>query len=278
MDKLLAVTSGVGQPLRPEDWSFIQNATKEALTALVIGLMGHTGSCVIHGLVVVDGDGTRNVTEGVIFINDELFYVPAKSVTDAGELWLLYLTPDITTDESRTFKDAIARDVWEYRRYKIGYGTSIPSGSIAFPGANLLTWITQYVIAYVPLPPAQLVKTYTISHSSASLNMSQVLIPAMGAGTAIKVLSITARISPLTPLQAGIQTLDVFYLADENSASVGSYSNEFIESTTAKMCDMTAAPEQIFVNSPVLVQLSEATPPTGSATIKFTCFYVVIPV
>ena len=42
MDKLLAVTTGIGQPLRPEDWEFIQNKTKEALGAIVTGLMGHT--------------------------------------------------------------------------------------------------------------------------------------------------------------------------------------------------------------------------------------------
>ncbi len=276
MDKLLAVTEGIGQPLRPEDWEFIQNATKQGIKALVNGLMGQPGNCIVAGLVVTFGDGTISVSEGVVFINDELFYVPARTLALQTELWSLFLTPDITTGESRTFKDTVARHVYEYRHYSVGYATSIPSGSMAFPGANLMTWITSQVVSHVPAPPAQLLKSCSITYAASLLNTAQTLIPAPGAGTAVKVVSISAHISPSTPINAGDRELNVMYIADEVYASIGTFPNSFIESATGKLQDMTPTPGEIYINTPVQVGLTGTGTLTGSANIKFHCFYVII--
>ena len=275
MNRLKAITGG--QPLRSDDWSFIQDATADALSALVVGLKGSTGACIITGLGVTFGDGTVDVGEGVIFINGELFYVPSVRFDSHGETWIVYLTPNITTGESRTFRDTLTHDVYEYRQYAAGYGSSIPSGSIPFPGADILTLITSEVVSHVPAPPSQLLKYATVTYPVSSLNVAQPIIPAPGTGKAIKVISLSAWISPLSTISAGTQWLKIGYYYDDGSSSIGTFPHSFVVSAAAKMSDMIPAPSDITANQAVQVQLSDGTSPTsGSATIKFHCFYVII--
>ncbi len=275
MNRLKAITGG--QPLRSDDWSFIQDATADALSALVVGLKRSTGTCIITGLGVTFGDGTVDVGEGVVFINDELFYVPATRFDYHDETWSVYLTPNITTGESRTFRDTLTHDVYEYRQYAAGYGASIPSGSIPFPGADILTLITSEVVSHVPAPPSQLLKYATVTYPVSSLTAPQSIIPAPGTGKAIKVISLSAWISPLSAIAAGTQWLNIAYYYDDGSASIGTFPHSFVVSAAAKMSDMVPAPADISVNQAVQVQLSSGAAPTsGSASIKFHCFYVII--
>jgi hypothetical protein len=277
MDKLLAVTTGIGQPLRPEDWEFIQNKTKEALGAIVTGLMGHTGTCIITGLVPTAGDGTMSVTAGILFIDNELFYVPAAFLSGYTETQSLYLVPDITTTELRTFKDLSDHDVYESRQYAVELASSCPPGGIPFPALNLLSMVTQEVVSHVPAPAAQLLKYATVTYAVSELHNARTLVTAQGAGTAIKVVSISAWIVPTSTVNVGVQNLDVMYLTDELHAHIGSFPNNFIESATSKMQDMLPEPSEMYVNNSVHVQLSSGTAlNTGSANIKFHIYYVVI--
>ena len=274
MNRLRAITGG--QPLRSDDWSFIQDATADAMSALVVGLKGSTGACIITGLGVTFGDETVDVSEGVVFVNNELFFVPSARFDYHDETWRVYLTPNITTGESRNFRDTLTHDVYEYRQYVAGYGASIPSGSIPFTG-DLRTLITSYVLDHVPAPPSQLLKYATVTYPVSSLYVSQPIIYSPGSGKAIKVISMSAWISPLSTINVGIQDLIIAYIGDDTTASIGTFPNSFIESPAPKMRDMLPAPTDIYASQDVQVRLSGSTAPTsGSATIKFHCFYVII--
>lgn len=275
MNRLLAIAGG--QPLRSNDWDFIQDATEDTIKSIVKGLIGTTGTIIITGLQVVIGDGDISVSDGYLYKDDEIFYVPAATFTDHGELWSLYLTQNITTGESRTFKDTSTHNVYEYRQYAVGYASALPDGAIAFPGTNLLGLITSHVLSQVPAAPSQLLKLTTVTYSVASLATAQVLMAAPGAGKAIKVISLSCWLSPTTPLNVGAQDLNVAYYDDESSSILGTFPNSFIESTTAKLRDMTETPADMYVNQAVQAQLSAgAVPVSGSGTIKFHCYYVII--
>ena len=275
MDRLLAIAGG--QKLKAEDWGFIQDANEDTFKSIVKGLVGNSTSIIITGLIAIIGDGVINVSDGYLFKDDEIFYVPSATFTDHGETWFLYLTPDITTGELRTFKDTSTHNVYEYRHYNIGYAASIPSGSVGFPGSNLLGLITNHVVAQVPAPPAQLVKYISTLYAVSVLNNAQILIPAPGVGIAVKVIGITAWLSPISTLNVGAQDLNVSYIDDDRHASIGSFPNSFVESNIAKMRDMTLAPDDIYLNQAVKIQLSlGAAVTSGSGSIRFHCFYVLI--
>jgi hypothetical protein len=274
MDRLLAIAGG--QPLRSNDWDFIQDATAETIAALVGGLMGTTGACIVKGLVITVGDGEIAVSEGVLFKDAELFYVPSVLFEDHGETWSLYLTPSTTTGETRTFKDSSTHNVYQYRRYAVGYAASIPGGSIPFPGSNLLGLITQHVLGYVPAIPTQYVKYRTVSYASSALDQVVTLIPAAGVGKVIKVISIAAKINPVTPLNVADQNLNLFYGTDNTEIGVGIFPTSFLEATGEYVYDMLPSSLAMYKNQPVSAQLSAEDAPTGIANIQFYCFYVVI--
>lgn len=147
MNRLLAIVGG--QPLRSDDWAFIQDATVETIKALVEGLNGSTGACIVTGLEVTYEGDVVYVTEGVVFDGDEPCYVPSFS-HEVVEGHLLYLTLNYTTDEQRTFKDTTTHNVYGYNRYLTGYAASVPSGSIAIASlSNIRDSIKDYVISAV---------------------------------------------------------------------------------------------------------------------------------
>lgn len=287
MDKLLAVSEGVGQPLRPEDWEFIQDATVETIKNLVNGLAGVAANYIITGLEVTYHSEHVYVAEGVIFDGQELCYVPAASFDVVGAMddspgignYLLYLTPNNTTGESRTFKDTTDHDVWGYNRYVTGYAASVPSGSMALASLeNILDVITAHVIAAIPPSPAGVEIMYIRKVFDASfLDQAQVVLPRPGVGKVTKVISMSARVDPATTLEVGSQNLNVFYGIDVTDVGIGSFPNNFLEASTETNYDMVPNPGQMFENEYVSIGLSgETQPSSGSANIIIYCLYKVI--
>lgn len=132
MDKLIAYPSALGQPLRPEDWALIQDVEKELLKALLDGILPGTATFLLSGVTVSgEGTGTVVVSEGYIYTSGEIFYVPTASFTENTSK-ILFVEQEITTGENRIFKDASTHDVYEYRRYVVGYETVVPEGAIRF--------------------------------------------------------------------------------------------------------------------------------------------------
>ena len=139
MDKLTAWPYAIGQPLRPEDWQLIQEATKVALADIIKGLSSEA-SIILWGLNKTVNAGVVHVTEGAIYTDGEVFYVPAAEF-NTGEEWDLYLQANFTTEESRSFKDTSQRDVWQRRRFEVGItltGT-YPPGALIFDDLRLLS-------------------------------------------------------------------------------------------------------------------------------------------
>lgn len=130
MDKLIALPYQLGQPLRPEDWDLIQGATKGALSD-VIKAFTATESVILWGLTVSSQGGQFTVTEGAIYTDREIFYVPGATFTTSVEKQI-YLQSNITEEESRTFKDTSTHNVWQLRAYQLGYAVTIPQGAIAY--------------------------------------------------------------------------------------------------------------------------------------------------
>lgn len=287
MDKLLSVAEGVGQPLRPEDWAFLQNAEREALKSILMGL--NTNLCVLHGLEVAIVGSNIEISDGVIFDGDELCYVPSAIFEYHGETlgdlmvgtgdWLLYLSQDISTGENRTFKDASTHDVWQYRRYAIGYAETVPTGDLQFNTIKrLIDLISNYVADH--LPPAATgvdIKERKKVFTSDELDQVQILVPAPGAGKVIQVLSISCKNTVTTPLDAGSQMLNVTYGDDPTTFAVGRFPNTFLESLTTSVCECTYVQNRQEENMNLVAAYSgETRPSAGSSTFTFIVIYKII--
>ena len=287
MDKLLAVSAGVGQPLRPEDWEFIQNATVETIKNLVNGLAGVPGNYIITGLNITYDSTHIYVAEGIFFDGQEFCYVPAANYTIQGGLddnpltegYKLYLTPDNTTGELRTFKDTTTHNVRGYNRYATGYAAAVPSGSIEMTSLeNILDVITAHVIEAIPPAPASVDLMYLRKVFSAdSLEQWQIVIPRPGIGKVTQVISMSARVDPAVQLEVGGQSLNVFYGDDVTEIGIGSFPNNFLEEPVATIYDMVPNPGQMYENEYVSIGLSGETGRTaGSANIIIYCLYKII--
>jgi hypothetical protein len=274
MNRLLGFDGG--QQLQAEDWVFIQDATEDTIKAIIKGL-GATAPVIVSGMVVTIADGNVTVTEGYLFKDDEIFYVPAAIFVDLGESYTLNLAPNITTGEARTFKDTSTHNVYQYRRYIAGYSSSFVAGTIPFPASNILGLITQHVLGFVPVTPVQYVKYRTVIFAASALDQPVTLIPAPGLSQAILVSSIAAKITPTSTLDVGEQELDIFYGTDNTEVGVGIIPNAFLTSTTQTLYRMDPIDQAMYKNQPISAQLSgEEAPSSGIASIQFYCYYIVI--
>ncbi|MCX6281468.1 MAG: hypothetical protein NTU51_05870 [Bacteroidetes bacterium] len=160
MDRLLSL--GGAQPLRSADWELIQNVEKALLKAILTGLLPEETSFIVCGMVLTVNTNV-DVTEGWFFDGDEICYVPASSFVAHDEGYGLYLVPDITTSENRTFKDTTTHNVWELRRYEMAYESSQPGGSIAFNSIPLIGKLTSLILSQITLN-SNLLNLYTLSY------------------------------------------------------------------------------------------------------------------
>jgi hypothetical protein len=284
MKRLLALPGG--QPLRSNDWAFIQDAAAEAIAALIVGLKGTAGPCIVSGLEIEFPVGTSLVTvsAGVLFDGTKLCSCPSASFTWVGgeqtdgsgsSGHYLFFTPNTTTEQPRNFKDSTVHNVWQHNDYVIGYADAIPSGSLAFP-VRLLDMLTEHILDNAPDPPEDTVLYCRKSFSSANLHQNQFILQAPGSGKAIQVVSFSARIVPISQMNVGDQTLKVFYDTDPDEANIGLFTNGFLETGTASMQYLSPSGE-ILDNKPVSLAFSGLTQPSaGSATIIVYCIYKII--
>ena len=141
MDRLLNITGG--QPLKVEDWELMQDQVKKTTAAIILSLMQEP-ACILTGMVFTDGT-TIYVSEGYVFDTDEVYYVPSVSFTKDTHK-TLYVIPDFSTTENRTFHDTTTHDVYGYRRYKIVYQTTDPGTGYAYNDlSTLLSLLLEYI-------------------------------------------------------------------------------------------------------------------------------------
>lgn len=287
MNKLLTVLTGVGQPLRPEDWEFIQNANLEVIKSIMLGLGAQ--KCILLGLEIVVNGADLIVSDGYIFDGDEISYVPGATFTYHGDAivkvldgsgqWHLYLTQAITEGENRTFKDASTHDVWQYRRYALGYAEQVPEGSTALSSIKLiLDLISDYVISVLPSPSLGVdIKERKVTFYPDELDQYMLLIPAPGAGKVIQVIACCAKIAVSTKLEVGTQKLYVTYGTDITTPGIGEFSNAFLENPITTIDQMTPSLDYMYENQAVNVGFSgETRPSAGSASIVINVIYKII--
>jgi len=150
MDRLLSLSGG--QPLRTTDWEFIQNVTEVLIKSILKGLLPSETAFIVSGMEV-NIAGTAEVTEGYFFDGTEICYVPAASFTE-NEAYHFYMTPDVSTSENRTFKDTTTHDVWQLRRYVVGYGATTPGGSITLNSFPLIKKLTDLINSSINISSA----------------------------------------------------------------------------------------------------------------------------
>lgn len=285
MDRLLSKTGG--QPLRSDDWKFIQDKICDVIGQLIDGLKGSSSSCIISGCEITKNfeTGKISVANGYLFYNGEIYYVSGgtfdlvEGISDgssANESHGVFFESAFTETESRTFKDNTVKAVYQLRTYETRY-TDVPEqGWIPYPD-TLQDILSDNIISRIPAPPSEVVVKRTTTAINAS-NFDQYIpiIPAPGTGRIIKVLGISAKIDVQVPLNVDDQDLKVFYGSDPQVAPIGSFPNEFLEIVADTFWDMEKIDGKMAENQPVSVKLSDASyPSSGSATIRFYCTYVI---
>ena len=204
MDILKSISGG--QPLRTTDWQFIQNVEKALLKAVLTGLLPSEAHFIVCGmeLTVVN---TVSVTEGYFFDGEEISYVPAASFAEDEEHKLLYLVPNVTTTENRTFKDTTTHDVWEIRRYAVAYESSIPSGSIEFNSLPMISKLTAHILSQITLN-SNLTGIYSLGYATGfgaapSFNGLKLERNTMGHYMLLAAFNATVTAGKVTTLPAG---------------------------------------------------------------------------
>lgn len=287
MDRLRSLTGG--QPLRSDDWGFIQNSIQEVFGQLVDGLKENSGACIISGCEITTNYDTEKITvsNGYIYASGEIFRVTGGTFdleelnTDnpEQEAYQVFFKEAFTTSELRTFKDTTTKQVYELRRYETRYTDMPEQDWIAYPD-RLTEILSEHILAGVSAPPPQvLIKSTTAAIPAYNFDQYYTIINSPGEGKMIKVLGIAAKLDVTTKLEAGEQDLMVFYGDDSDSLKIGKFLNYLLESTNDIYFDMEKITDEMAVNQPVRVQWDNATAPaSGSATIKFYCLYAIITV
>lgn len=274
MDKLIAYPQATGQPLRPEDWEFIQETEKKLLNAIVMGLIPGQSRFIIQGCKSSVVGGYISISEGYFFDSAEISYIPDATFAVDFEK-TLYFTQVISSSESRTFKDQSQHNVYEIRRYEVGYAVTPPEGSYIFSSQSMLEILSASILAQVQTESIGL-KYLSVPFRSSDLDRAQQLIPAPGEGKVIKVISASAKIQVTTRLDAGTQNLNLSYGGDTTSEDIGHFPNRFLEAPIDSICDMIPQPGDMTENTFVAVGFSAEVPSTGEAVVIVYVIYKII--
>jgi len=146
MDRLLSIDGG--QPIRPEDWEFIQNVEQALLAAILNGLLPENTGFKVCGLDITNVGGIITIAEGYYFDGQEIVYIPATEVHQ-GDDGLLCITITSTTSTQRTFHDLSVHDVWELRRGTITFEATVPPGSVAFNSSPLIDQLAAEILTHL---------------------------------------------------------------------------------------------------------------------------------
>ena len=128
---LSSVSAGVGFPMKSGTVNFLQDAHKETTAAIVANLLGFEPDSgqfyILHGLVNSGTGATYNVTAGAVYLDGEIFDVPAFSFTLSGsqEAWpTLTVTQYTTNADPVNFTDAVPRNVHNIRKMVVAASTT----------------------------------------------------------------------------------------------------------------------------------------------------------
>lgn len=127
--------------------AFLQSATKEAINGVCKALIGSvyntSDSFIIYGCIrtgAEDGaaSGTASVSDGYIFYNEELYYVPAFTTANINSQ-NLYISVSDTATDTTPFSDSSTHSVNHVRRIVV---TQAASGTTLFNSTIDNNWHT----------------------------------------------------------------------------------------------------------------------------------------
>ncbi len=130
MNEIIKHTGGM--PLTVEDLIFMQDSYKEAFA----GVFSYIDDCKLKGcdVTVTDVGGGNNqydITEGFIWLDREVLYVPAHSVTGPSSQYAFF-TIEETLTRSKTFYDSTTKSVGAVRVAKLYVSGVHPAVYLSF--------------------------------------------------------------------------------------------------------------------------------------------------
>jgi len=138
-----------GMPLWKKDFLFVDAARREALKGVVKSLIGaNYDAAILDGCTAVDywdDEDMLRITEGFVYFNNEIFYVPEHSMIKGGT-YGLYFTEEVSFDPGGTkafLNPPASHETWEVRRAKVGYFATPPAGGVAYPCATLINIMSE---------------------------------------------------------------------------------------------------------------------------------------
>ena len=249
MDKLLAIAGG--QPLHVEDWDFMQSSTISALAALIKSFLGNNTSCILYGCEQSINGTTVSFSAGYIFMNGEIFSIPAVSFTQESNQ-SFYFQTNFTTSENRTFKDTSTHDVYSLREMEIASCIgAIPTGCSYYGDLRTLTAI---LLENVTSGSSDQLTFSQQTFNIADLITPAQFIPSPGAGKMIKVVACPANLIIISQLKVGTQNINIGYTYSSGgilgpssgqavNADIGYIPNAVIQASGSLPYDMKPALE-----------------------------------
>jgi hypothetical protein len=263
----------------------MQDQELAVLSAILYGLIGNNENCILFGCEQTIIGNNISFSSGYIFMNGEIFSVPAVSFNSQNNQ-NFYFQTNFTTSENRAFKDTSNHDVWALREMQICQCIgNIPAGTIYWGNLDRLTTILSNNVQGGASEQLTFIQqTFNI----ADLVTPQQFIPAPGAGKMIKVVSCSSNLVIILQLKVGTQNINIGYTYSSGgilgpsggqavNADIGYIPNSVVQCSGSLPYDMKPGSGVMAPNAPVMISLSGITAPTlGSGTITFYCLYKTI--
>ncbi|MFK5855367.1 MAG: hypothetical protein QM503_04485 [Bacteroidota bacterium] len=147
MNKLKSTNHG-GMPIELDDLRWMDESYREAFKATIKSLTGEaTAGAKLFGCEVVDteqGD-VFTCTEGYVFFNDEIYFVPAHNLVHSDNF--LYFKEVITYDPlgDEVFEDANPFGTYEKRTAILESGASQPANTMLYNSKSAATLLGEQI-------------------------------------------------------------------------------------------------------------------------------------
>ena len=145
----------IAQPFTGLSLDFVQDATKEALAAVIQSSLGDTPSTtipyVLYGCVKTDlGGGDFSYTAGYIYFNGEVYTFPeiASIAIATADICTITITNDGTADPLE-FTDSILRNVHNHRDLVLSDGI-LGSADFDFQDLVRKSWVLNSTVVVTP--------------------------------------------------------------------------------------------------------------------------------
>lgn len=133
MNKLNTLDNG-GFPFVLDDLRFMDDAVRDAIQKLIIGLNGGALNCIVQGMDVTPGMGTNeDIAAGYLMYNGELLRVDAHSAgtVDIADYQKLIIEETFDAAGTKTFEDGGVHETYVLRRAKLEAGFNpAPPGTV----------------------------------------------------------------------------------------------------------------------------------------------------